>query len=378
MLPRSARVLNLSLGTDASVVDGQMSLVATLLDFHAREHDLVTVTTTGNIREPSLLASFPNAHLGERTRIDPPGDSIHAITVGSIAYEAGPQSLSRPRELSAFSRRGPGPFGGIKPDIVAHGGNCHADGTTTDQSGVHGLLNQGKGWAVDYGTSFAAPLVSSMAAALVDHYRNPSANLVKALLLHFTNPALVPAIAVPQEYLIGRGEPDLEAAMWATPYSATFICSGELSSSRFNYVPFHVPPCLAPGEESRLKIRATVVIDPSVAADNPMEYCQARLTLGLRKPAEVGYSRVSGVELGPDPGKWSPVEYLEKTFSRSYSPGRWELQVRLWTRNLPDNYVQPFAAVIQVMDEIGAAPVLEEVDATAGQDFRHVAVHAAA
>jgi hypothetical protein len=121
-----------------------------------------------------------------------------------------------------------------------------------------------------------------------------------------------------------------------------------------------------------------VVIDPSVAADNPLEYCQARLTLALRKPAEVGFSRVAGVELGPEPGKWSPVEYLEKTFSHSYSSGRWELQVRLWTRNLPDTYVQSFSAVIQVLDENGVAPVLEEVDATAGHDFRHAVVHAAA
>jgi hypothetical protein len=377
-LPDSARVLNLSVGTNTSIVDGQISVVAALLDHHAKQHDVVVVTTAGNIRDSSLLASFPNAHLGDRTRIDSPGDSLHAITVGSIAYQAGPLSLSRPRELSAFSRRGPGPFGGIKPDVVAHGGNCHADGTTTDQSGVHGLLNLGRGWAVDFGTSFAAPLVSSMAAALIDHYERPSANLVKALLLHFTKPALAPSIAIPQEHLVGRGEPDLDAAMWATPHSATFICTGELAPSRFTYVPFHVPACLAAGTKSRLRVRATVVIDPSVAGDNPMEYCQARLTLALRKPADVGYSRVAGVELGPEPGKWSPVEYLEKSFSRSYSHGRWELQVRLWTRNLPDTYVQPFAAVIQVLDETSAAPVLSEVDATAGREFRHAIVHVAA
>jgi hypothetical protein len=121
-----------------------------------------------------------------------------------------------------------------------------------------------------------------------------------------------------------------------------------------------------------------VVIDPPVAADNPMEYCQARLTLALRKPAEVGYSRVAGIELGPEPGKWSPVEYLEKSFSHSYSPGRWELQVRLWTRNLPTTHSQSFAAVIQVLDENGTAPVLEDVGAVAGMDFRPAVVQEAA
>jgi hypothetical protein len=217
-----------------------------------------------------------------------------------------------------------------------------------------------------------------MAATLMDHYERPSANLVKALLVHFTRPALAPDIAIAEEHLVGRGEPDLDAAMWATAHSATFLCSGTLSPSRFTYVPFQVSPCLAPGEGTRLRIRATVVIDPAVAPDNPLEYCQARLTLGLRKPAEVGHSKVSALDLGADPGKWSPVEYLEKSFSRSYSTGRWELQVRLWTRNLPDTYVQPFAAVIQVIDENGVGPVLAEVDALAGAEFKHAAVHAAA
>lgn len=377
-LPESTRVLNLSLGTNVAVTDDQISLVAALLDYHARERDLVVVTTTGNLRDPRVLATYPQSHTNDSARIDSPGDSLLALTVGSIAHQAGGVSLSRPRELSAFSRRGPGPFGGIKPDLVAHGGNCHADGTTTDLTGVHGLLHHDRGWAVDYGTSFAAPLVSAMAATLIDHYGRPSANLVKALLLHFTTPALAPNIPISPECLIGRGEPDVDGALWATPHSATFLASGILTPNRFTFIPFQVPPCLSPGGPGRLRIRATVVIDPAVAPDNPLEYCQARLTLGLRKPAEVGYSQVAGLSRGPDQSKWNPVEHMEKAFTRAYSTGRWELQLRLWTRNLPDTYVQPFAAIIQVIDDNGVAPVYDQVEATSGPDFEHAIIHVAA
>jgi subtilase family protein len=102
--------------------------------------------------------------------------------------------LSRRSELSAFSRRGPGPFGGIKPDLVAHGGNCFGDGKTSDRIGAHGLAASGTAWECDFGTSFSAPLVSAMGAQLFDHYGSPHANLVRALLLHFTD----------TEQLVGR------------------------------------------------------------------------------------------------------------------------------------------------------------------------------
>jgi hypothetical protein len=376
--PANVRVLNLSVGCEAPIQDDSVSLVASVLDHHTRHSDILVVTTAGNVRDHRLLGAFPDSHLREECRIDAPGDSLGALTVGSIAHHDGDQCLSRPRELSAFSRRGPGPYGTIKPDIVAHGGNCRADGTTTDHAGVHGLLNAGRGWAVDFGTSFAAPLVASMAASLMDHYEHPPANLIKALLTHFTKPAVAPPVAILPHYLVGRGEPDLALAMWATPHSATFLCTGELGPTRFTFVPFHVPPCLAADSGARLRIRATVVINPAVAPDNPLEYSCCRLTLGLRKPAQLGYVNVSGVDSSPDPGKWSPTECITKAFTHSYTTGRWELQIRLWTRNLPDDYNQPYAAVIQVLDERGRAPVLGEVQRVAGTEFAPARVATAA
>src|SRR5690606_24630133 len=84
-LPTGTRVVNVSLGTNQPVSDGSMSLIAQLLDKHARERDLLIVTTAGNIRDQRLLESFPTSLRSQQCRIDSPGDAILAVTVGSVA-----------------------------------------------------------------------------------------------------------------------------------------------------------------------------------------------------------------------------------------------------------------------------------------------------
>jgi len=377
-LPASARVVNISIGTNVPLTDGSMSLVAQVLDKHARERDLLIVTTAGNIRDPRVWAGLPASLLSPQCRIDSPGDAMLALTVGSIAKYVEAGALSRENELSAFSRRGPGPLGGIKPDLVAHGGNCFRDGLTSARIATRGLLPDGPAWACDYGTSFAAPLISAMGAQLFDYYSNASANLARALLLHFTKPVRPPALAMQAEYLVGLGEPILEAALRPTPNAAAFLHMGELAANTFTYLPFLVPDCLAPGRGGRLRIRTTVVIDPPVNPDNQLEYSKARVTIALRKPAEVGHARVSVSDDVVQGDKWSPLAQMARTFSRSYSPGEWELQLRLWTRDLPDTHRQRFAVVIEVLDEAGRMPVYNETAAHVGTAFRLVSHRAAA
>ena len=377
-LPVSTRVMNVSLGTNAPAIDGQVSVVAQILDKHARDKDMVMITTAGNIRDPRLLSQYPSAHPHPSCRIDSPGDSLLAVTVGSIAKYVDAGSLSRARELSAFSRRGPGPLGGIKPDVVAHGGNCLADGSTSSRIGVHGLAASGTSWECDYGTSFAAPLVSSMAAKLFDHYGNPSANLVRALLLHFTQPAVSPSIACQREHLVGLGEPDLDAARWASDHSAAFLHSGELTANTHTFLPFFVPACLAASGKGRLQIKVTVVIDPPVSPDNQLEYSQARVSLGLRKPSEVGHRNIGVSGDTVDADKWSPVSQLSRSFTRSYETGEWELQLRLWARGVATGFRQRYAAVIEVLDTTATQPVRSAVEAEIGSAFRVVVIRAAA
>lgn len=377
-LPPYARVVNISLGTGSPTSDGTVSLIGQLLDKHARERDLVVITTAGNIRDPQLVAAFPEALTSPACRIDSPGDSLLAVTVGSIAKYVDDGAMSRPGELSAFSRRGPGPFGGIKPDLVAHGGNCFADGTTNARIATHGLLPSGQSWACDYGTSFAAPLVSGIAAQLSEHYGDPKANLIRALLLHFTNPVISPTINVAATHLVGLGEPDMDAAKWSQDHAAAFVHVGELQPSHFTFLPFWVPACLAAGGGGKLRIKVTVVIDPPVSPDNPLEYAKSRITLALRKPAEVGHAQVGVSQDLVDVDRWCPVNQLERRFHRSYQTGEWQLQIRLWTRNLDADYRQGYAAVVEVIDDTQTLPVREDVEREGSHHFRAMVVSAAA
>lgn len=377
-LPPNARVVNMSFGNTKPAVDGVLSLLAPLVDKHVRELNLVVVTTAGNVRDEGLLQGFPQSLEHADCRIDSPGDALLALTVGSYARFTDTNAISAAGELSAFSRRGPGPLGGLKPDLVAHGGNLYRDTNTSMRIGVHGLMHDANSWACDYGTSFAAPLVSSMSAQLMDHYQNPHANLVRALLLHFTSHVKHPSIAVEPQHLIGLGEPDLDSAMWAKEPSATFLHVGSLSPGHFTYLPFFVPQCLSPCKGRYLRIKVTVALDPPVTPDNPLEYSHSRVTLALRKPEEVGHAEVAVADASVEVDKWSPIEKLDKRFHRSFATGGWELRLRLWTRELPPEFRQGFAAVIEVIDDTGERPVFRETEAAVGQTFRHVAVRVAA
>jgi Subtilase family len=377
-LPGNARVVNISLGTNTAVVDGTFSLVAQLLDKHARERDLLVVTTAGNIRDPHILQNFPRALTSPSCRIDSPGDSLLALTVGSFAKYGDTGALSRAGELSAFSRRGPGPLGGVKPDLVAHGGNCLADGSTSARIGIHGLVPNGQAWACDYGTSFAAPLVAAMGAQLFDHYANTSANLVRALLLHFTESVSFPHVSIPAKHLTGLGQPNVDAARWANEHSATFLYAGEITASRFFYVPFYVPACLAAGGSGQLRIKATVVVDPPVDPDNHLEYAKSRITVALLKPAEVGHSQVNVADDVVSGDKWCPLTQVDRTFHRSYRPGEWQMRLRLWTRDLPPEFRQKVAVVIEVIDDSGTLPVRTDVETEAGGAFSIVPLQVAA
>jgi hypothetical protein len=363
---------------DSAIKDGSVSAVAQVIDKHASERDLLIVTTAGNIRDRRLLAAFPSSLQHPDTRIDAPGDAILAITVGSIAKREESSALSEPQMLSPFSRRGPGPYGGVKPDLVAHGGNCMPDGRTSAFIAPHGLVANGHAWACDYGTSFAAPLVAAIGARLFDHYENATSNLVRALLLHFADDVKCPEVGIPRKHLVGFGEPNVARASWAVPTAATFLHTGVLTASTFSFLPFLVPPCLASGSGGRLRIKATLVINPPVDPDNPVEYSRARMSVALRKPAEVGMSRIGMSEHVVNADKWWPITQLERSFTRSYTPGEWELQVRLWTRGLPAGFKQPFAAVVEVIDDFEAKPVYDEVATKAGAAFQICAIGRAA
>ncbi len=135
-------VLNISLGYTGfddeeqsysyQDMDGQTALSTWACNMAAQTGILV-VTSAGNLGDKNWRY------------ISAPGDSDSVITVGAIDYQ---------RQVASFSSRGPTADGRTKPDVVA--------------PGVGVLVYDRKGkLTTGYGTSFSAPLVTSLAAGLL-------------------------------------------------------------------------------------------------------------------------------------------------------------------------------------------------------------------
>jgi len=371
-LPPAVRVLNACVGTDSPILDGQFSVVANVLDQHARARDLVVVVSAGNIRDPRLIRNYQAELSKPLWRVDPPAESLLSLTVGSIAHFGDGTTVVAPRGLSPFSRRGPGADGGLKPELVAHGGNCYkADPIYTSRIAAQGIHGDGVQVACDIGTSYAAPLVSRHAALVASFYHSPPANLIKALLCHFTTPVHAPNVGIDQLHLVGLGETSSDDCIVPAAHSATFFHVGTIRTDVFRNVPFFVPNTLASGRATgHLRIRATVVFDPPVDPQNLKEYSQSRLTIALRKPQQVGYRDISVSAEMISTAKWSPILQFQKRFHRNYAGGAWELRLRLWTRGLPRSFTQSYAVVIEVLDDSQTVDVWQDVEAEAGTVFR--------
>lgn len=117
-LPANARVVNISLGTDVPIVDHAFSLVANVIDHLVHERDIVVVVSAGNIRDRALVRTYPAQVHHPSWRIDPPGEALLALTVGGIAHFTDTNTISAAREMSAFSRRGPGADGGVSSPVT--------------------------------------------------------------------------------------------------------------------------------------------------------------------------------------------------------------------------------------------------------------------
>jgi hypothetical protein len=358
----SIKVYNLSLGANTSIIDSEFSDTAKLMDFLSKKYKVLFVVAAGNIR--SLLGSFPTDHFNSSlARICSPAESLLALTVGSIAKHADGNSLSPVNCVSPFSRIGPGADSGIKPEVVAHGGNCINPYSMSPRVSTYGISKDGTRLAYDVGTSHSAPLISQYAQRLFDLYPDCDPNLVKALLCHFTNERSIhEEINEPCAKFIGFGEPDIQMAIRAGENNAAFIYEGLLDQENYQIISFHVPKTLAEGQGSKLKIKITIVYDPPVSPDNQIEYSQSRISATLFKPNDQGMKAIS---VSPDDKynlPWNPIIQFEKTFTRSYLVGKWDLRLRLFTRGvINENYTQDFAIVIELIDENGLTKVYSDI-----------------
>lgn len=313
--PRKTRIFNQSINADAACRQKHMSAWAAAIDNLCEERDVLFVQSVGNLQtsrpapRPGIaeqIASgtdYPDYLPQPTNRVANPGQSLQALTVGSIAYgmfeSAGWRSFaSRKGDPSAFSRTGLGIWSVIKPEVVEYGGDALRDTSTTPtvlagsvipeaspalvQSTLHSGRPRGRDAA---GTSFAAPKVARIAAAVQQVLPDEPSLLHRALVVQSARwPAWaeqvlgeVRSLAGPKHKVrreqrqaealrivksLGFGLPDVDRATANTDHRVTLVTSGAIAIRARECDIYEVP---IPAELSRAGADYEVRIDVTLS-----------------------------------------------------------------------------------------------------------------
>lgn len=338
------KVWNLSLGAQACS-ETEFSDFSMLLDELSDEYGILFVVAAGNYIDIPRR-SWPNPAI-KTDRVSSPGESVRALTVASITHADGSGALSMVGEPAPYSRRGPGPVFTPKPDICHVGGGVHTPWTVGSSS--LNVLTPYNQLAGNFGTSFAAPVASSMAAhawqAISEHPElTPNPSLIKALMIHSAQLSSPDYSPFERRYF-GSGRPDdIMGVLFDSDDSFTLVFEANLiPGMRWRKPNYPIPSSLIKDGKFRGEIVITATYAPPLDPSAGSEYVRANVELSFgvldgdnitgRVPME-GEDGDSGYEIAQieHGGKWSPVKIHRKRFPRGCEGENWALQAGLTLR----------------------------------------------
>lgn len=358
---RDVHVWNISLG--AGTVDEELfSEFAMELDALSARFNVLFVVSAGNyLGEPRR--GWPDS-TELRDSLFAPADAVFALTVGSIVHTEEPGQPVAVGSPAPYSRRGPGPVFTPKPDVLHVGGGVHLP--WAPGKGSVRIMGPGNQTGRAFGTSYAAPLASCLAAHTwhsLDGRRGlqPSPAAVKALMLHAAQ--LNAPVRTPHERkYFGAGlATDVAAALYDGSDSFTLIFEVQLSEgSRWRKAPYPIPASLVKDGKLRAEILMTAVYTPPTDPNAGAEYVRANVELGFGtidasgnfkgqvpwdgEKGQSGYEKAQ-IENG---GKWSPVKQFRKSYPEGRAGNLWAVQAIVRRRALEPPLAQPVNAVIIV------------------------------
>ncbi|MGY3809670.1 S8 family anti-phage peptidase IteS [Aeromonas veronii] len=368
------KVWNLSLGAEACS-NTEFSDFSMLLDELSDEYGVLFVVAAGNYTD-SPRRSWPNPSI-QADRVSSPGESVRSLTVASITHADGSGALSSVGEPAPYSRRGPGPVFTPKPDICHVGGGVHAPWIVGSSS--LNVLTPNNQLVGNFGTSFAAPVASSMAAhawqALSEHPElTPSPSLIKALMIHSAQLSSPDYTSFERRYF-GSGRPDdIMGVLFDGDDSFTLVFEANLiPGMRWRKSNYPIPSSLINNGKFRGEIIITATYAPPLDPSAGSEYVRANVELSFgvldgdnikgRVPME-GEDGESGYEIAQieHGGKWSPVKIHRKSFPRGCEGENWALQAGLTLRAFepPLNSALPVSIIVTLRSLDGDASVHAE------------------
>jgi len=310
--PLQTRIFNHSINGRTYCRTRYMSAWAAEIDLLSEAYDVLVIQSAGNLPisgvnpylgvKDHLVAGrdYPTYLYEPSARIASPGQSLQALTVGSIAYGsladgAWNTFAQEPDRPSAFSRSGPGIWNVIKPEVVEYGGDNVRNGSTPPDVQAGGRISSACPELVrstmfppgpahsrdETGTSFAAPKVARIAAQLQRLLPDEPALLYRALIVQSArwpiwaeglleelrtqnNPAKRQQLIDEVSRIIrciGFGLPDETRATVNTDHRTTFITGGEtrIRASECHIYQIPIPAALrSQADEFNIRIEATL------------------------------------------------------------------------------------------------------------------------
>jgi hypothetical protein len=274
----------------------------------ARQHKILPIISAGNKSETEIL------------RIAPPADCEAGLVV------AGRQANDKGEVHNACSksRIGLGPDEMLKPDVSWFSTVKVNGGNTVN------------------GTSYAAPLVASLAAHTWQKLKNPTPDLVKALLVNNCD-------LTKYDQQLGWGSPvEVEHPWECEPGTVCIAWSSKLKAGLEHYWDdIAIPPSMFDKNFLKGKISLTAILDPGylnfVGLGN---YCMTRLEVALQDAGMHEDDESSNVlgsmnkklkeyQARKIDHKWSPVRRHTGSFrKRALSSNKLRLRARIYARDL--------------------------------------------
>jgi len=359
-LAPQVKVWNLSLGS-APISSDEFSWFAQQLDALSDQHGVLCVIAAGNY-EGTPRRGWPATALLD-DRLSSPGDSVRSLTVGSVAHLDGPGALVNAGQPASYSRRGPGPVFTPKPDLVHAGGGVHAPwaaGLTSMQ-----VLQPDNTVGSGFGTSYAAPLVTGLAAHVwqsLDGQPNFTVkpHMVKALMIHAARLASPDYGAAERRYF-GAGVPsDALATLYDRDDCFTLMFEVMVVPGyKWRKTPYPIPDVLMRNGRLQAEVIITAVYSPPLDPNSGAEYVRANANVSFgvlngnrisgKVPLEgetgtTGYEATQ-IEFG---GKWSPVKLHRKSFPVGVAGAQWAIQVEALLRANEPPLAEPLNVALLV------------------------------
>lgn len=327
---QGCRIFNLSLGNANAPYEGKhVAGIAYVLDKLARQYDVLFVVSAGNFngsQDPpvplnSWREEYPDYLMHETSVIIDPAPALNVLTVGSLVrHNATREAQHRRADISElspatenqpspFTRHGPSVRGALKPDLVAHGGNCAVPMRREGQQwrtidtylGVLSCHHQFIGNTLlceSSGTSFAAPYISHLAGRLLNAYPTASANMLRAMLVNHAN--LPPEVAttfpdtMQQAYktapatrgreiareVAGYGLIDEDALYRSSENVVVLMAEESIANDAHQFFELPLPPEFLRTQKAMRELRITLAHMPAVRTTR-VDYAASRMSYHL-------------------------------------------------------------------------------------------------